>query len=113
MDLEAYLASKKTEQPPAAQRAPSTQQAKPAAKKKNYGGSSDENEDSSDNDFAPSKKPTAAVGNKPLPKIGGGKPKPSTAFKDEDEEDWKPMAAPAGKRPYKPSMAFFDQDSDD
>jgi hypothetical protein len=54
------------------------------------------------------------MGNKPLPKIGGGKPKPSTAFKDdEDGDDWKPMAAPAGKKPYKPSMAFFDQDSDD
>lgn len=58
----------------------------------------------------PSKKTTVAAQAKPLPKV------PQAAKKgafDDVEEDWKPMPAPAaGKKQYKPSMAFFDQDSD-
>lgn len=101
MDLEAYLAAKKVQDDPVpskpAPTAPVTidKPKKPISTRK-FGGSSD---DSSDEDFAPSKKPTSALANKPLPKIGGSKPKPSVAFKDDDDDDggddWKPKAAPA------------------
>ena len=119
MDLEAYLAAKKgQEEPKPVQPAPTApvtidKPKKPISTRK-FGGSSDD--DDSDEDFAPSKKTTTALANKPLPKIGGSKPKPSVAFKDDDDDggdDWKPKAAPADKKKYRPSLAFFEQDSDD